>query len=107
MSKSELSHLDVTLFVPLAFFVNAYMSLGVPEHFILLLSLVSISYKILCWKKLLLYSATTQSISNGKEVGYYLGYYDRLFKAVCICLIVISLHISYGKLARLQKLISH
>ena len=41
MSKSELSHLDVTLFVPLAFFVNAYMSLGVPEHFILLLSLVS------------------------------------------------------------------
>ena len=46
MSKSELSHLDVTLFVPLAFFVNAYMSLGVPEHFILLLSLVSISYKI-------------------------------------------------------------
>ena len=45
MSKSELSHLDVTLFVPLAFFVNAYMSLGVPEHFILLLSLVS---EVLC-----------------------------------------------------------
>ena len=41
MSKSELSHLDVTLFVPLAFFVNAYMSLGVPEYYILLLSLVS------------------------------------------------------------------
>ena len=102
MSKSELSHLDVTLFVPLAFFVNAYMSLGVPEHFILLLSLVSISY----WKKLLLYSATIQSISNGKEIRYYLGYYDLLFKAVCISLIVISLQISYGKFARLQKLLS-
>ena len=46
MSKSELSHLDVTLFVPLAFFVNAYMSLGVPEYFILLLSLVSTFIKI-------------------------------------------------------------
>ena len=46
MSKSELSHLDVTLFVPLAFFVNAYMSLGVPEYFILLLSMVSTFIKI-------------------------------------------------------------
>ena len=46
MSKSELSHLDVTLFVPLAFFVNAYMSLGVPEYFILLLSMVSTFIKV-------------------------------------------------------------
>ena len=56
MSKSELSHLDVTLFVPLAFFVNAYMSLGVPEYFILLLSLVSEYIKIIVILVILLFS---------------------------------------------------
>ena len=64
MSKSELSHLDVTLFVPLAFFVNAYMSLGVPEYYILLLSLVSQYLKIklihlLCISGILALSCTS------------------------------------------------
>ena len=46
MSKSEMSNLDVTLFVPLAFFANAKLSFGIPEHLILLLSLVSKYLKI-------------------------------------------------------------
>lgn len=51
MSKSELSHLDVTLFVPLAFFVNAYMSLGVPEYYILLLSLAFVVVDLILYSR--------------------------------------------------------
>jgi choline/ethanolamine phosphotransferase len=41
MSKSEMSNMDVTLFVPLVFYLNAYLSLGIPEHYILWAAMVS------------------------------------------------------------------
>ncbi len=41
MSKSEMSHVDVTMFVPLAFYLNAYLGVGIQEYYLLIASLVS------------------------------------------------------------------
>ena len=40
MSKSEMSNVDCTHFVPLAFLMNSWLSVGIPEQFILQVSLV-------------------------------------------------------------------
>jgi hypothetical protein len=42
MSKSEIGNMDYTTLVPLAFFINHYIT-GISEHFLLWIAAVSIN----------------------------------------------------------------